>query len=116
MASQWSPWADFSGVSVATASGMRPSSNAADAAPLEVRQNKKSKWDKVIISACCSYMQPYDCADAEELPFWLFCLLSGGWWWKEFTNWWTGFLAAAAAAQAVLLSAANVGSGYTGFV
>ncbi|KAH8511717.1 hypothetical protein H0E87_009042 [Populus deltoides] len=73
-------------IPVVTASGMRPSSNAADAAPLEVRQNKKSKWDKVD-------------GDGRNL-------LTGG----------QDSLAAAAAAQAALLSAANVGSGYTGFV
>ncbi|XP_010999754.1 PREDICTED: SAP30-binding protein-like isoform X2 [Populus euphratica] len=73
-------------IPVFTASGMRPSSNAADAAPLEVRQNKKSKWDKVD-------------GDGRNL-------LTGG----------QDSLAAAAAAQAALLSAANVGSGYTGFV
>ncbi|XP_073264742.1 uncharacterized protein [Populus alba] len=73
-------------IPVATASGTRPSSNAADAAPLEVRQNKKSKWDKVD-------------GDGRNL-------LTGG----------HDSLAAVAAAQAARLSAANVGSGYTGFV
>ncbi|XP_011039419.1 PREDICTED: SAP30-binding protein-like isoform X2 [Populus euphratica] len=70
-------------IPVATASGTHSSANAADAAPREGRQNKKSKWDKV------------DGDGRNPLP-------AGG----------HDSLAAAAA----LLSAANVGSGYTGFV
>ncbi|KAJ6738300.1 TRANSCRIPTIONAL REGULATOR PROTEIN HCNGP [Salix koriyanagi] len=59
-----------------TASGMRPSSNAA---PCEVRQNKKSKWDKVD-------------DDGRNL-------LTGG----------QDSFEAAAAAQAALISSANLG-------
>ncbi|KAL9383753.1 hypothetical protein Peur_024076 [Populus x canadensis] len=70
-------------IPVVTASGTHSSANAADAAPREGRQNKKSKWDKV------------DGDGRNPLP-------PGG----------HDSLAAAAA----LLSAANVGSGYTGFV
>ncbi|KAG5235077.1 SAP30-binding protein [Salix suchowensis] len=70
-------------IPVVTASGTHSSANAADAAPREGRQNKKSKWDKV------------DGDGRNPLP-------SGG----------QDSLAAAAA----LLSVANVGTGYTGFV
>ncbi|KAF9672459.1 hypothetical protein SADUNF_Sadunf11G0043900 [Salix dunnii] len=70
-------------IPVVTASGTHSSANAADAAPREGRQNKKSKWDKV------------DGDGRNPLP-------TGG----------HDSLAAAAA----LLSVANVGTGYTGFV
>ncbi|CAK7350402.1 unnamed protein product [Dovyalis caffra] len=68
---------------IVSASGIHSSSNAADPGPREGRQNKKSKWDKV------------DGDGRNPLP-------TGG-----------QDSLAAAAAQAALLSAANVGSGYT---
>ncbi|KAJ6724886.1 TRANSCRIPTIONAL REGULATOR PROTEIN HCNGP [Salix viminalis] len=70
-------------IPVVTASGTHSSANAADAAPREGRQNKKSKWDKV------------DGDGRNPLP-------SGG--------------QDSVAAAAALLSVANVGTGYTGFV
>ncbi|KAJ6886045.1 SAP30-binding protein-like isoform X2 [Populus alba x Populus x berolinensis] len=65
-----------------TASGTHSSANAADAAPREGRQNKKSKWDKVDGDG----RNPLSAGGHDSL-----------------------------AAAATLLSAANVGSGYTGF-
>jgi hypothetical protein len=95
---------------------MRPSSNAADAAPLEVRQNKKSKWDKVIISAfahICNLMIALMLRNYHFDYFVCFQVDGDG---RNLLIGGQDSLAAAAAAQAALLSAANVGSGYTGFV
>ncbi|KAL3576204.1 hypothetical protein D5086_021487 [Populus alba] len=69
-------------IPVVTASGTHSSANAADAAPREGRQNKKSKWDKVDGDG----RNPLSAGGHDSL-----------------------------AAAAALLSAANVGSGYTGF-
>ncbi|KDP21112.1 hypothetical protein JCGZ_21583 [Jatropha curcas] len=68
------------------ASGLHSASTAADAAARDVRQNKKSKWDKV------------DGDGRNPLP-------TGG-----------QDSLATAAAHAAILSAANVGAGYTAFV
>ncbi|KDP38973.1 hypothetical protein JCGZ_00730 [Jatropha curcas] len=73
-------------IPVVAASGLHSASTAADAAARDVRQNKKSKWDKV------------DGDGRNPLP----------------TNGQDSL--ATAAAHAAIVSAANVGAGYTAFV
>ena len=98
----------FTGVSAIVGSGLHSAASASDAIPRDGRQNKKSKWDKVMpyhhvvvhisnVYCITKYLfNSYQVDGDRRNP-----VISGG--------------SDAASAHTALLSSANVGSGYMAF-